>query len=266
MGESPPGFTMKSIYFNHIPRTGGTTLSRMLHNSGINRCGLNIFTPETSAHNNIDFNKLNINQSDLIMGHYGIAPLILKSEIDTITFLRNPVHQVVSMFSKLNHESQNLQNNARIFNVFRMSKFKDDPVRLFREWIYDERATEYTHNGQIYNLINTRHPYMYDPETKEAVGKETQVIVTKENAKEAIGSLLFLGNTENIYVGYTKIIDIINVRFHKDLKKLHRAGIYNSINDSKGILETLTKSETDYILEKSSIDYYYWEISQNTKP
>ena len=107
---------------------------------------------------------------------------------------------------------------------------------------------------------------MYDPETKEAVGKETQVIVTKENAKEAIGSLLFLGNTENIYVGYTKIIDIINVRFHKDLKKLHRAGIYNSINDSKGILETLTKSETDYILEKSSIDYYYWEISQNTKP
>ena len=256
---------MNSIYFNHIPRTGGTTLSRMLQNSGINKCGLNVFTPETSFLNNKEFNQLSISQSDLVMGHYGIAPLILNSDIETITFLRNPVNQVVSMFSKLNYESQDLNNSAKIFEVFRLSKFKNDPINLFREWLYDQRSAEYTNNGQIYNLINTRYPYLYDPETKETVDGETQISVTKENAKEAVESLLFLGNTENIYDGYTRIIDIINSRFGTDLKKLHRAGIYNSINESKGILETLTKSEMGYILEKNSIDHHYWETSRNTK-
>jgi hypothetical protein len=249
---------MKSIYFNHIPRTGGTTLSRMLHNSGINKCGLNVFNP-------LDYDKVsiesNILKSNLIMGHYGIAPSIFYPEIDTITFLRNPVNQVVSMFSKLNYESKNSEINAKIFEVFRLSKFKDDPANLFREWLYDERSVEYTNNGQIYNLINTRYPYLYDPETKETVDRETQILVTKENAKEAIDSLLFLGNTENIYDGYSTVVDIINSRFGTSLNKLQKAGIYNSINETKDILSTLSRSEIDHILERSSIDYHYWEQS-----
>ena len=253
MGESPPGFTMKSIYFNHIPRTGGTTLSRMLQNSGIGRCGLNVFTTEK------DFNSESVYKSDLIMGHYGIAPSILNPDIDTITFLRNPVEQVVSMFSKLNYESQKQNNNTKIFDVFRSSKFKNDPANLFREWLYDERATEYTNNGQIYNLINTRYPYLYDPKTGEKLNRETQICVTKENAKEKIESLLFIGSTENIYEGYSRVLDIVNSRFGVSLQRLQRAGVYNGISETKKVLDTLSKSEIDYILEKNSIDNYYWE-------
>ena len=253
---------MKSIYFNHIPRTGGTTLSRMLHNSGINKCGLNVFTPETSIKNNRKFSEVDIIESNLVMGHYGIAPSIFDPEIDIITFLRNPVSQVVSMFSKLNYESQTSDINATIFDVFRLSKFKNDPTKLFREWLYDQRSIEYTNNGQIYNLINTRYPYLYDPITKLEMDNETQVFVTKENAKEKIDSLLFLGNTENLYDGYSKIIDIINTRFNTSLIKLQKAGVYNGINETKDILKSLSKSETLYILEKNSIDLYYWEISQ----
>ncbi len=253
---------MKSIYFNHIPRTGGTTLSRMLHNSGINRCGLNVFTPETSFNKDKEFNKETIYQSNLIMGHYGIAPSVLNPDIDIITFLRNPIHQVVSMFSKLNYESQNLNNNAAIFEIFRSSKFKNDPVSLFREYLYDERAREHTHNGQIYNLINTRYPYLYDPITKDKADRETSIPVTAENAKEKIESLLFLGNTENMYDGYLSIIDIINSRFGTTLQKLSRAGVYNSINETKDVLSTLSQSEIDYIIDKNSIDYYYWGLSK----
>jgi hypothetical protein len=253
VGESPPGFTMKSIYFNHIPRTGGTTLSRMLHNSGINRCGLNVFTTDK------DFNSESMYKSDLIMGHYGIAPSIFNSDIDTITLLRNPVNQVVSMFSKLNQESQDPENIATIFEVFRSSKFKNDPANLFREWLYDQRSIEYTNNGQIYNLINTRYPYLYDPRTAQKVDRETQILVTKENAKDKIESLLFLGTTENIYKGYTQILEIINTRFDVSLKQLNRSGVYNSLNETGQVLRTLGKSEIDYILEKNSIDHYYWE-------
>ena len=263
MGESPPGFTMNSIYFNHIPRTGGTTLSRMLHNSGINRCGLNIFTPETSIKNNKNFNESDIIESNLIMGHYGIAPSIFNPEIDTITFLRNPVNQVVSMFTKLNYESQTSDINARVFEVFRLSKFKNDPLNLFREWLYDQRSIEYTHNGQIYNLINTRHPYLYDPIAKTAMDRETHVVVTETNAKEKMDSLMFLGNTENLYDGYIRIVDIINNRFNVSLIKLQRAGVYNGIKETKDILGSLSKSEIAYILDKSSIDFHYWEVSQN---
>jgi len=253
VGESPPGFTMKSIYFNHIPRTGGTTLSRMLHNSGIDRCGLNVFTTGK------DFNSESMYKSNLIMGHYGIAPSIFNSDIDTITLLRNPVNQVVSMFSKLNQESQDPQNIATIFEVFRSSKFKNDPANLFREWLYDERSAEYTNNGQIYNLINTRYPYLYDPETGEETDKETQIPVTIGNAKEKIESLLFLGTTENIYSSYINILDIINTRFNVSLKQLNRSGIYNSLKETEQVLKTLSNSEIEYILEKSSIDNYYWE-------
>ena len=261
MGESPPGFTtiMKSIYFNHIPRTGGTTISRMLHNSGINKFGLKIFTPETSLIKDKEFNSQNISQSNLIMGHYGIAPSIFNSDIDTVTFLRNPVNQVVSMFSKLNQESQDLNNEATIFELFRLSQFKNDPINLFREWLYDERSSEYTNNGQIYNLINTRYPYLYDIKTGEKTDKETHTHVTKENAKEKIDSLLFLGTTENIYHGYTQIIDIVNSRFDVNLKKLTKSGIYNGINETKMVLDTLSKSEIEHILEKNSIDNHYWE-------
>lgn len=262
MGESPPGFIMKSIYFNHIPRTGGTTLSRMLHNSGINKCGLNIFNSETSFYQNKNFNEENVLASDIVMGHYGMAPEMFNSDIDTITFLRNPVDQVVSMFCKLNHESQNLNNEAAIFDVFRLSKFKDDSVELFREWLFDKRSNEYTHNGQIYNLINTRYPYLYDPVTKKVTGTETRVLVTPENAKEKIDSLLFLGSTENIYEGYIKVIDTINNRFKTDLKKLQKAGIYNGASETKTILMTLSKVEIDYILSKSPIDNHYWQMSQ----
>jgi hypothetical protein len=255
---------MKSIYFNHIPRTGGTTLSRMLHNSGINRCGLNVFTPETSVNQNKEFSKESISESNLVMGHYGIAPSILNPEIDTVTFLRNPVNQVVSMFAKLNHESQTSDQNASIFEIFRSSKFKNDPLNLFREWLYDERSAEYTNNGQIYNLINTRHPYLYDPGTGKEVVQETQILVTDQNAKQVIESLLFLGTTENIYIGYSHIVDIINTRFGVRLNKLHRSGVYNGISETKDVLETLNKSEIDYILEKNSIDNYYWEKALQT--
>jgi hypothetical protein len=250
---------MKSIYFNHIPRTGGTTLSRMLHNSGINRCGLSIFTPETSFNQNKEFNKTNICKSNLVMGHYGIAPSIFNPDIETVTFLRNPIEQVVSMFAKLNYESQTSDQNATIFEVFRFSKFKNDPANLFREWLYDERSKEYTNNGQIYNLVNTRYPYLYDVETGMDADQETQTIVTNENAKEKIESLLFLGTTENIYRGYVQIVDIINNGFGVSLNKLQRSGVYNGINETKDILKTLSKAEKDYILDKNSIDNYYWE-------
>ena len=254
---------MRSIYFNHIPRTGGTTLSRMLHNSGISKCGLNVFTPEVSIKNNKDFNESDIIESNLIMGHYGIAPSIFNPEIDTITFLRNPVNQVVSMFTKLNYESQNSDVNARIFEVFRLSKFKNDPLNLFREWLYDQRSSEYTHNGQIYNLINTRYPYLYDPISKGVMDRETHVVVTDANAKEKMDSLLFLGNTESLYDGYIRIVDVINKRFNVSLTKLQRAGVYNSISETKDVLGSLSKSEIAYILDKNSIDNHYWEVSKN---
>lgn len=261
MGESPPGFTMQSLYFNHIPRTGGTTLSRMLHNSGINKCGLNVFT---SNNFNKDSIEIEMSQSHLIMGHYGIAPSIFNPNIDTITLLRNPVNQVVSMFSKLNYESKVSNVNAKIFEVFRLSKFKDDPINLFREWLYDDRSKEYTNNGQIYNLLNTRYPYLYDPTTKNNADKETQILVTNKNAKEAVESLLFLGSTENLYYGYLKIVDIIDSRFGTKLTKLQKSGIYNGISDTKEILATLSKSEKQYILESNSIDNQYWEQALNS--
>jgi hypothetical protein len=196
------------------------------------------------------------------MGHYGIAPSIFNPEIDTITFLRNPVNQVVSMFAKLNYESQTSNINARIFEVFRLSKFKNDPLNLFREWLYDQRSSEYTHNGQIYNLINTRYPYLYDPAGKVPMDRETHVVVTDINAKAKMDSLLFLGNTENLYDGYIRIVDIVNNRFNVSLTKLQRAGVYNSINETKDVLDSLSKSEIDYILDKNSIDLHYWEVSQ----
>lgn len=263
MGESPPGFTirfiMRSIYFNHIPRTGGTTIARMLQNSGLNKFGLKIFHPQTSVAENKEFNKDNISNSDLVMGHYGIAPSIFNLDIETITLLRNPVNQVVSMFSKLKHESQASDSKARVFEIFRSTEFKNDPASLFREWLYDERAAEYTNNGQIHNLINTRHPYLYDPKTGENVDEETQNLVTNESAKEKIDSLLFLGTTENIYEDYTQILDILNSRFNISLNRLHKSGIYNGLSETGQVLKTLSSSEIDYILEKNSIDNHYWE-------
>ena len=40
---------------------------------------------------------------------------------------------------------------------------------------------------------------------------------------------------------------------------MNKAGIYNGISETKKVLDTLSKSEIDYILEKNSIDNYYWE-------
>lgn len=256
---------MSSIYFNHIPRTGGTTLSRMFYNSGISTSGLNILNPEVSFFQKKPFNKETVCSSDLIMGHYGTAPLIFNNKIDTITFLRNPVNQVVSMFCKLKYESNRSNTNPPVFDIFRFSEFKNDPATLFREWLYDKRAQDYTNNGQIFNLINTSYPYNYDPITKEKVDKGTQITVTNENAKDVIDSLLFLGNTENLYDGYTSIIDIINKRFGTDLAKVKEAIICNDIDESKHVLSTLNKTEISYILEKNSIDNYYWEKSLNNK-
>lgn len=252
---------MKSIYINHIPRTGGTTLSRMLYSSGIGNTKLNVFTPQISAYQKKEFNKENILNSDLIMGHYGIAPNILSSNIDTIAFLRNPINQISSMFSKLYKESQDLNNTSIDLDLLRSSKFKNDPINLFNEWLHDESSKNYTNNGQIHNLINTRHPYLYDIDTGQKINAETQNDVNEINAKNKINSLLFLGSTENIYDGYEKIIDIINNRFNTNLSKYHKKRIDNSIDITDTIILNMTKKNIDYILEKNSIDLNYWQIA-----
>ena len=262
MGESPPGFPMKSIYFNHIPRTGGTAVSIMLYSSGIGLYGLKVFTQEIASYQKKEFNHTNLSKSDLIMGHYGIAPSIMNPDLDTITFLRNPVEQVVSMFSKLYKESQSQEINSIDFNLIRLSKFKDDPINLFREWLYDEKSKAYTNNGQISNLINTRYPYLYDIDTKEVVAKQTDITVTESNAKEKMESLLFVGVTENLHEGYIKIVDIINDRFNINLLKSNKIGRDNSISTTDDILGTLNKEEIDYILAKNSIDNYYWGLAK----
>jgi len=215
-----------------------------------------------SAYQKKEFNHTNLSNSDIIMGHYGIAPSIINPSIDTITFLRNPVDQIVSMFSKLYKESQSQEANSIDFNLIRLSKFKDDPVNLFREWLYDEKSKRYTNNGQISNLINTRYPYLYDIDTKEVSDMETDIEVTESNAKEKIESLLFIGATENLYEGYIKVIDIINDRFNINLLKSNKIGKHNSIGTTNDILSTLNKEEIDYILAKNSIDNYYWGLSK----
>lgn len=250
---------MSAIYINHIPRTGGTTLSRMLYSSGIGNLDLNVFTPQISAYQKKEFNEENILNSNLIMGHYGIAPNIFNPNIKTIAFLRNPVNQVVSMFSKLYLESQNLSNKSIDFDILRSSIYKDNENELFREWLYSNKSNMYTNNGQIYNLINTKYPYTYDPKTKNKMQYETTNIVDYENAKNAIESLEFLGTTENIYDGYGIIIDIINKEFNVNLFKKYRKGRDNSIKYTENILNSLNKNEIDYIISLNPIDYMYWE-------
>ena len=250
---------MNSIYINHIPRTGGTTLSRMLYSSGIGNLNLNVFTPQISAYQKKEFNEQNIINSNLIMGHYGIAPNIFNPNIKTIAFLRDPVNQVVSMFSKLYLESQNPLNQSIDFDIMRSSINKNNEVELFIEWLFDDRSNMYTNNGQIYNLINTKYPYTYDQVTKNKTSNETTNIVNDKNAAEAISSLIFLGTTENIYKGYEKIIDLINEEFNVKLFKKYRKGTDNSIPYTQNILKSLGKSEIDYIKSSSSIDYMHWE-------
>lgn len=140
----------------HIPKTGGNSLINLLRNR-FSRDQF-YFTPNFTAYARkirdiskdedfyTHFKKIDLSKYCLFDSHLGwyFRSLFLPNEIETITFVRNPIDQFISMYKQFH-----IHKNAYILLSKRYLSFE--------EFIFDPTMQKYLFNPQAQHFCSEKH-------------------------------------------------------------------------------------------------------------
>jgi hypothetical protein len=259
---------IKQIYFNHIPRTGGTYVNFSLRLAGIKNIKYNdvvIKTLTTEEDYNDKITNIvpnDIINSNFITGHLSILPNVLVDNLKTVTIFRDPVKRIVSDFAMTYH----LINNIKTISNDLFPKQENNNIKqMFFNWC----NLNINQNVQSNNLINPVFYAIYENDKRKTIcdTKLWEQINNKEvnflNIKNAIDDLKVVGINEKIDIFINDFFNLINKEFNSNIKNPYLQDRVNSTKMSSILYNELTDKEIDSIINLNSVDFQAWEYAKS---
>ena len=261
---------MYSLYFNHVPKTGGTYIMSSLIKAGLLDY-VNFF--DLASKDNVDIE--DVKDKNFIAGHYGTYINSLKPNVKSFTILRNPIKRTISLYStmyelylKNPEDKKSLYEFESQYRSFLTHKHNDDPYKLLDYWLNDPGFAEEVSNNQSSYLVNSKIFLMYYGDTKKTTKfKLSDDINHKEinfnNVKESLDSMILIGTLENLNTFKDSLFEIVNKNFECNLTDINPEKEENVSDLSKYLYGKLNKSQINQIEELNSIDFEAWEYAKS---
>lgn len=182
------------IYFNHIPKTAGTSLRHSLSRLfDPTKC-----RPEWFLEDYLKVPKNNLNEVDFLAGHFGAYPLKLHPrKLQTITFLRDPVQRSHSHFLHIQNDLEHPAN--QIVREMTFSEFINSDLSEIELLNYQARFIGFSSIDDHLKILSSTG-------NRPALTNKLFSRKLLEQAKSTLNSGLFVGITE----AYTESVDILS--------------------------------------------------------
>jgi hypothetical protein len=135
-----------AVYFLHIPKTGGCTLTHLLRD----RFAPEAVAPYCLARDLVDVPPEQMRGYRLFCGHFGYnLPALVGRPMIVLTLLREPVQRVVSLFGHIRRVATHpLHEQVRRENM------------TLTDFVHDPHGAAYARNHQVYHLayLDAAHP------------------------------------------------------------------------------------------------------------
>jgi hypothetical protein len=178
----------KKLYFLHIPKTAGTSVSSVLSQIAENK-GLKMVGPILIDHLN---QRPNWEKSDLLAGHLGLLPLSYNFQYFVI--LRDPLERLYSHYSHLKRDPAHPQH-----------KILAETDLNFEEYLLDERLHNLNYNMQarylstVPKLDNSDEQTIYIfPQKAYEFENSAKSMVSLELAFHTLENALYVGDQSNL--------------------------------------------------------------------
>jgi hypothetical protein len=242
----------KTLYFSHIPKTGGKALQNLI--PILEQNGLSVFTRDTAGFEGYE-------KFAYIQTHYGAHPMEVYPEVDTACIFRDPIDRMVSHFAWNMMEKYYEQ----YFDEYKTGKTED----LFRYFLFEDEKLANNNNLQTKFVCNSidggafyaKHVspvgpngealdmsiYLYEsPFTSWLMRNDNTSI---EFAKEQIDKMVIIDTIENHDRFVTNICNWFKENYNLDIEEEFKASLvnenptvnYSIFTDSDGIEWTTAK-------------------------
>jgi len=254
------------LYFNHIPRTGGTKVMDLLTKGGIQT--------QLKCYDRGTFPTFKEAQAaDFLFGHYGDLTNLGLPDLKTATVIRNPIEQVVSVFANIYNlalttktDFTKLTTKDNFYTTLRTHADKDDPIKMFEHWLNLEYFLNVKSNAQSYALTSEINQPSINPKTESIIwnAPKEKKEFTKEDVIKKASELALVGTTENLanFLDnlFTLIYETFNIRLHNfDVKEVVNGNTLTSI-----LLKNLNKDQKNKLEGLNTIDFALWEWAKTS--
>jgi hypothetical protein len=258
----------KKLYFLHIPKTGGVSVSKQLADSFI-ETKIKKYSPSQTLH------KDNMNEYSYIAGHLGRYPIEKIDNLDVACLFREPVIRSISTFlyiyDRFLYASPEYLKFDNFIDKVKYYLFKDEQYVNHRNL----QTLFISSTPKITTSIDKFNNNVWRKETNALWGFESNAL-DLEVAKKHIDSFKIIGTLEK----HSEFMQEINTWFLEnyevDLGVNKKNQVLNqTIVDYNGkkytpkiVMEMLTDQELEKILELNSIDFeiYNYVLSKKNSP
>ena len=257
---------MNKLYFLHIPKTAGMTLSKSISHE-LKSNGISHYVNNIPPHNK-DFN-----DNIFLSGHFGTYPIEYCSNFEVATVLRDPVERALSNFNYIHSMILERNEYAKLSSISDQLKyylFEDENFILhrnvqsrficnpmdFKSISLNEYSGE-MHRDKIAKYMMTKHWF---------VGNEKTDI---NYAKSQLDSFKIVGTTDKYNIFFKEVSSWflnkynLNIPYKENLIINKSFSHYNGENyETKDLKNLLTIKEYDRIIELNNIDYEVYEYAK----
>ena len=248
---------LAKVYFNHIPKTGGTFL---IHNILKSLKDINFnFSLYTMGDRGISI-KEDIVGSDLIMGHLGIEPNLYLHELETFTIIRNPIDRVISNYLMVYDDIK--QSSISHFNTW---IFNDDVGYLTKNnlqsrFLTTERRKDLEETFFVNSYANNYSQMMKGHRLVQENGFGINNYPVKyEIAKAYLNKCSFVLQTESLQNEINKVFDLIDSKWNIKTK---RPSTNKKKQKSSDFKKLLNKKQINKIISLNDVDMKIWEYAK----
>jgi hypothetical protein len=256
--------TNKSLYFLHIPKTGGMTAAANLASFAIAN-GLKRYPPSVPPHEDVS------QEHSFIAAHLGRYPISKIENIAVATMVREPLSRAISNFKWIyNKVLEGRPDYANISSIEEKLKYY-----LFEDLMYTSHRniqSKFICSSPAENMYKDRFPDPSEYETRSKSWYLKEVDLTFDLAREAIDSFEIVDTTDNVERFIHRVVswfndnypDLKTKKINYEILPINQTSLTDSGNtiSSEFLMKSLSDSDIEKFFNLNSIDV---EIYQYVK-